>query len=399
MKKIAHIFLLFSIIALSLPFAISITPIATITPFVREVSAAAPAGYLDCGKLTQENIPISPSNKPTSSDISSAKCMSEALMSCAKASSEVYSTTSKETVIARIDGLEGSSCKIYFQGFKNGPSPQICSISSSSMAELVNVVQTDPSAAGLKDYLFHLYVLGAIVYVSSPENTANPSTQVTCKNAGDTPPILPPVDNAQAHGEGTNIAGPDGTIYRIVGSGSTASRSPYTSAGAFTSYKFNTWSGVVKANSADMALPVITYTPTGSTTLTTAFIPPRNGSLINDKGTVYLITNGQRAGFTSEAVFKGLNYSYKSVYPGDTSFMTTLEPISSDQIVHPDGTLILDLGTLYVMKDAKRYAFPSMSVLDSWGYWPGEAVQSIRPDWDTEIGGVLQTRMVNQLNI
>jgi hypothetical protein len=206
------------------------------------------------------------------------------------------------------------------------------------------------------------------------------------------------IDNSSgsAHSVGTNVLGSDGTVY-FISTGNT--RSPYTSAGAFLSYKFNTWASVVSASSADMALPLTTYTPNGSTQVTTYFIPPRNGSLINDKGTVYLITNGLRAGFTLEKVFKELGFSFSNVYPGDTSFMATLAPINSSAIAHPDGTLINDNGTIYVMKNGNRMGFPSMAIFDSWGYWMGEAVKANSYDRQAPVSGVIQTRMSNQLSI
>lgn len=192
------------------------------------------------------------------------------------------------------------------------------------------------------------------------------------------------------HNSGTNVRLPDGTVYRIS---ENKVLQPYTSAGAFLSYKFNSWAGVVEANSSDLALPK-----------STDYIPPRNGSLIVDKGTVYLITNGQRAGFTTESVFSGsqangLNYSYANVYPGDTSFMTTLSPVDRAEQRHPDGTLINDNSTLYVMQNGYRVGFPSMSVLDSWGYWVTEAVPANSYDREAQVSGVMQTRMVNQMSI
>jgi len=108
------------------------------------------------------------------------------------------------------------------------------------------------------------------------------------------------------------------------------------------SYGFNRWSDVAPATSGDMALSVSTNTPSGSNTATTYFIPPRNGSLINDKGTIYLITNGTRTGFASAEAFLGLGYKFANAQPGDTSFMTSLAPINDSSMTHPDGTLIND---------------------------------------------------------
>src|SRR5579884_2362210 len=78
------------------------------------------------------------------------------------------------------------------------------------------------------------------------------------------------VANAAVHAVGSNVLS-NGTVYFINGSGQ---KQPYTSAGAFLSYGFNSWSNVVAASPEDLALP------------TGPFVPPMDGSLINDNGTV-----------------------------------------------------------------------------------------------------------------
>lgn len=199
----------------------------------------------------------------------------------------------------------------------------------------------------------------------------------------------------QAHSDYTNVSGSDGTVYRIQNN----FRYPYTSAGAFLSYGFNRWADVVPATSGDMALPVSTYTPSGATSPTTYFIPPRNGSLINDKGTIYLITNGLRTGFASADVFLGLGYSFSNAQPGDTSFMVSLSPINSSSIVHPDGTIINDNGTIYLMKDGYRAGFPNMQIFNSWGLKMSEAVPANSHDRSAAKAGVVSNRMANQMSI
>lgn len=194
-----------------------------------------------------------------------------------------------------------------------------------------------------------------------------------------------PANADVAHTPGTNVVS-NGTVYFITQDNA---RSPYTSAEAFLSYRFNSWAVIVNANGSDEKLPLTT----------TYYIPPRNGSLINDHGTVYLITNGQRVGFASAAAFAGLGYSFANVASGDTSFMVATTPINSSAMVHPDGTLINDRGTLYVMKDGSRMGFPSLSVLVSWGYSTTEAVPANSYDQQAPVSGVIQTRLAQQLNL
>jgi len=163
---------------------------------------------------------------------------------------------------------------------------------------------------------------------------------------------VPFVASAAVHSAGSDVLS-NGTVYFINGSGQ---KQPYTSAGAFLSYGFNSWSNVVPASPEDLALP------------TGAFVPPMDGSLINDNGTVYLITNGQRAGFTSAANFLGLGYAWSNVIPGDTSFMTSAALVNSSAMVHPAGTLVNDNGTVYLMTNSGKQGIPSLSVFNSWGY-------------------------------
>lgn len=166
------------------------------------------------------------------------------------------------------------------------------------------------------------------------------------------------------HAVGTNIVTTDGTIYTLTADGK---RRPYTSAGAYLSYGFNTWNNVVKARSADLTLPV------GD------FIPPRDGSITcsdrgADKGTCYLITGGKKAGFTSATVFKALGFSFANSHYGDVSFMESAPNISTSQQAHHLGTLINNAGTLQLIGSSALVGIPSMSILTSWGYNPATAV-------------------------
>lgn len=196
----------------------------------------------------------------------------------------------------------------------------------------------------------------------------------------------------QVRPEGTNVVGPDGTVYRI----SYGARLPYTSAGAFLSYGFNSWVDVKTANAAEMALPVPTTTKRESTEQIPAFITPRDGSLINDHGTVYIISDGYRQGFASAGVFSGLGYSFANVLPGDTSFLATLSPLNTDQMAHPPGTIVNDQGTICVMyspfKGGGRRCFSSLTDMNTWGIRNSDMVVANSFDRNISISGVVQAR-------
>jgi len=162
----------------------------------------------------------------------------------------------------------------------------------------------------------------------------------------------PFVASAQVHSAGTNVLS-NGTIYFINASGQ---KQPYTSAGAFLSYGFNSWSNVVAASAEDIALPQ------GS------FVPPADGSVINDKGTIYVITNGQRAGIANPSAFLGLGYTWSQAMSGDTSFLTTLPAINSASQAHLAGSLINQNNTVYLVGPNGKLGIPTPAVFSSWGY-------------------------------
>ena len=175
--------------------------------------------------------------------------------------------------------------------------------------------------------------------------------------------------HAVADPAGSNVSS-GGTVYFISAAGQ---KQAYTSAGAFLSYRFNSWANVTPATPDDLNLP------SGS------FVPPMDGSLINDHGTVYIITSGARAAFTSAQVFLGLGYSFGNAILGDTSFLPTLPPISSTAQAHVPGTIVLDHittpPTAYLITALGKEGIPSPAVFSSWGYsWAG-AVESNSFDW------------------
>lgn len=206
------------------------------------------------------------------------------------------------------------------------------------------------------------------------------------------PPSLAPVYGNPPR----NVVSQDGTVYLIDG----LHKQPYTSAAAFLSYSFNSWANVVPMTLSDNALPLVTATPAGKTQEEVFYVAPRNGSLINDHGTIYIITNGLRAGFTSDSVFRGLGYSYANVIDGDTSFMVTLPPINSVNRAHPTGTVINQDGTLFFMTaSGGKYGIPNLDIFNSWGLKLSEVVPA--NSYDRAIGALsnLSLRMSNQFRL
>jgi hypothetical protein len=161
---------------------------------------------------------------------------------------------------------------------------------------------------------------------------------------------------------------------------------PYTSAGGFLSFGFNSFADVLTPNQDEENLP------TGS------FVYPMDGSLINDHGTVYVITQGKRAGFVKASVFLGLGYKWGNVLEGDNSFMDTLPPIDSVAQAHVPGTLINDHGTVYLLGTTGKLGIPSPDVFNSWGYSFTKVVSANSFDESIPMSGVMPERVNGALS-
>jgi hypothetical protein len=224
--------------------------------------------------------------------------------------------------------------------------------------------------------------------------TATKTVYLNILNSSNPNPTSPPAVSYYSYPPRNVVF--NGTVYLV----NNINRQPYTSAGAFLSYSFNKWIDVVPATSADLSLPLSSYTLPGSSSPVIFYVQPRNGSLINDHGTVFIITNGQRQGFSSAKVFIDLGYSFANVIPGDTSFMTTISPINNTQQSHPAGSVINDRGTLYYMQsNGSRVGIPSMEIFYSWGLKLNEVVKANYYDKVTPTGSALQYRMTNQFGL
>ncbi len=193
------------------------------------------------------------------------------------------------------------------------------------------------------------------------------------------------------HAVGTNVVDSSGTVYMINASGQ---RQPYTSAGAFTSYGFNSFASVVPASSADLALPV------GS------FIPPQDGTIFcatstkgsDVAGECSLITGGMKAAFTSAAVFTGLGFSFSHAQYGDSSFLTKTANITSASSAHLPGVLINKSGTVYLVGANGLLGIPDLATFNSWGYSFANVVPANAADMSMTMTGVMAMRQPGQLS-
>ena len=199
------------------------------------------------------------------------------------------------------------------------------------------------------------------------------------------------IPNSGAHPIGTNVKAPEGTIRLVAADGTFR---PYTSAGAFLSYGFNTWEKVVDRNFADMLLPVGT------------FIPPRDGTIFcatqtkgtDVKGECALITGGQKASFTSSAVFTGLGFSFNRAQYGDSSFLAKTANIDDVSAAHRPGVLVNNNNTVQLVGASGMLGIPTdVSIFNSWGYSFADVVPANSADKSLTQVGIIQTRQPGQL--
>lgn len=197
------------------------------------------------------------------------------------------------------------------------------------------------------------------------------------------------VASAAVHSAGQNVSSSDGTVWMITSNGQ---RRAYTSAGAFLSYGFNSWSQVVPASAEDLALTA------GS------FIPPQDGSIIcsdrgSDKGTCYLVSAGMKYGVTSAAVFTGLGFSFANSMPGDVSWMASGPSlVNSASMAHLTGALVNNNGTVQLVGASGLLGIPDIATFNSWGYSFGKVVPANAADKAKTQTGVMTARTAGMLS-
>jgi len=203
--------------------------------------------------------------------------------------------------------------------------------------------------------------------------------------------MAPLAAHAAAHGAGSVVKTPDGTVWFITNDNH---RRAFTSAGAFLSYGFLSFSQVVDANSDDTAL------------VAGSFIPPRDGAIFcatatkgsDVAGECALITGGMKAAFTSAAVFAGQGHSFSRAQYGDSSFLSKTSNIDNAGAAHRQGVLVNFSGTVYLVGSSTLLGIPSVDVFNSWGYSFADVVTANAADNSMTKSGVMCARTAGDLN-
>lgn len=202
--------------------------------------------------------------------------------------------------------------------------------------------------------------------------------------------VMPFATTVHAASAGEVYKTTDGTVWFIT---SDMQRRPFTSAGAFLSYGFLSFSQVKEVDASVSALP------SGS------FIAPQDGRIFcatetkatDVKGECSLITGGKKAAFTSATVFAGQGYSFARAYYGDSSFLEKTTNIDNSSAQHRPGTLINNNGTIQMVVVGGLWGTPSMDVFNSWGWNLADVVPANSADVLLSQIGIIPARQAGQL--
>jgi hypothetical protein len=255
-----------------------------------------------------------------------------------------------------------------YQIFRNG----------SQIATTTQVSYQDTGLAASTGYIYTVSAYDNANNISSQSASASATTQsptfgCSCGGGGgggggySSPVVLPGTTNlpqsvevpATSQASSTpslitlKLINATGTFYLIINS----VRHGITNPGMLTTYGF-TFAMAKPASPADLLLPE------GS------LLTPGDGALVKSQQdpTVYFISNQQRHGFTSAAVFAALSFKFSSVLIVTATELNKLPQgsnLDNPLSAHPEGVDINDHGTIYWIHNNQRYIFPSLMVYNS----------------------------------
>ncbi|MBX4187133.1 MAG: hypothetical protein KW802_02665 [Candidatus Doudnabacteria bacterium] len=117
-----------------------------------------------------------------------------------------------------------------------------------------------------------------------------------------------------------------------------------------------------------------------------------DGKLILDNGTVYVIEAGLKRAFVSSSVFLTLGYKFSNVILAMISSILEGNGIFTAQQRHPRGSVVNDHGTIYYLGKDLRYPFPSGEVFFSWGHAFKDVLPANSYDLAMPVGEIVQTK-------
>jgi hypothetical protein len=117
------------------------------------------------------------------------------------------------------------------------------------------------------------------------------------------------------------------------------------------------------------------------------------GSLVIDPTdqTVYLVgANDIKQPFTSAQAFLGLGFSFSNLIVVNLSDYPTGNAITTAQAIHPEGSLINEKGTVYLMLNNQKHPFPTATSFMSYGFKFKQVVPANSYDGPVPVGGILE---------
>jgi hypothetical protein len=202
---------------------------------------------------------------------------------------------------------------------------------------------------------YHYQVGSTYIYGGSSVNPNATFTTLATPTTPTTPTPTTPDSPQPSAGSSTSIrlVNDNGTFYLIVNN----TRQGITNPGILYSYGLEFKDAVI-ATDSDKLIPL------ASPAL------PYDGALVKSPidPTVYLISNSKKYGFTSSTVFTGLGFSFKNVLVVTAPELEKLplgEALSKVQ-AHMTGTNINEKGTIYWISQNKKHPYPSLEVYNSW---------------------------------
>ena len=185
--------------------------------------------------------------------------------------------------------------------------------------------------------------------------------QAVAANAQDM--ALPQAAFVQKALEGTLVLdSSDNTTVYMVGLNGT--KRGFTSASVFTQlgYKF---ANLPKINLSDY--------PAGAPIADSALPHPEGALVLQSNGTVWWVLGGTRQGFESTAVFNTYGFSWSKIVSANAADLALAE---GSLVKFRDGTLVLDGSTYYLISDGKKKAFSSATDLTNRGYKTSNAISA-----------------------
>ena len=121
-------------------------------------------------------------------------------------------------------------------------------------------------------------------------------------------------------------------------------------------------------------------------------VTPKDGALVNDRGTIYYIDEGYKRPFNLASTFLGFGYKFSNAISADVSFMGTGSALTNTNERHPRGSVVVDNGTVYYIGKDIRYPHPTPEVFLSWGNKWEDLVPANQHDLALPLGPTMEVK-------